>query len=171
MKIQIDENTATSTITIPSAIIEVGGQINIKYNILKATRNAFCFRTRNGVDGIIVNIESSSGDSFTNGDIRTILTTKMYFGSQLVNSEDSSVQYYYVWKKDGAAMKSIVSPGDGNPIIMPNPVDNPGDLSMFREKSILITGEDVKTKNIFSCLVFDNENDAYREYQIDNEVI
>ena len=95
----------------------------------------------------------------------------MYFGSQLVNSEDASIQYYYVWKKDGAAMKSIVSPGDGNPIIMPNPIDEPGNLSMFREKSILITSEDIKTKNIFSCFVFDNGNDAYREYQIDNEVI
>lgn len=173
---QIDENTATSTITIPSAIIEVGGQINIKYNILKATRNAFCFKTRNGVDGVIVNIESSSGDSFTNGDIRTVLTTKMYFGSQLVNSDDASIQYYYVWKKDGAAMKSIVSPRlgeDGNPIIMPNPVDNPDNpekLSMFKEKSILITGDDVKTKNVFSCFVFDSESDAYREYQIDNKI-
>ena len=173
---QIDETTATSTITIPSAIIEVGGQINIKYNILKATRNAFCFKTRNGVDGIIVNIESSSGDSFTNGDINTVLTTKMYFGSQLVNSDDASIQYYYVWKKDGAAMKSIVSPRsgeDGNPIIMPNPVDNPDDpekLSMFKEKSILITGDDVETKSVFSCFVFDSESDAFREYEMDNKI-
>ena len=100
----------------------------------------------------------------------------MYFGSQLVNSDDASIQYYYVWKKDGVAMRSIVSPRlgeDGNPIIMPNPVDNPDNpekLSMFKEKSILITGDDVETKNVFSCFVFDSESDAYREYQIDNKI-
>ena len=91
----------------------------------------------------------------------------------MVNSDDASIQYYYVWKKDGAAMKSIVSPRlgeDGKPIIMPNPVDNPENLSMFKEKSILITGDDIETKNIFSCFVFDSESDAYREYQIDNKI-
>ena len=166
---QIDENTATSTITIPSAIIEVGGQINIKYNILKATRNAFCFKTRNGVDSVIVNIESSSGDSFTNGDINTFLTAQLYFGTQLVNSDSETTQYYYVWKKDGIAMKQIALSYNesGEVVFAPTP---PSDLSMFKQKSILITGNDVKTKNVFSCLVYDNETDAYKEYQIDNKI-
>ena len=169
---QIDENTAISTITIPSAIIEVGGQINIKYQILKATRNAFCFKTKNGVDSVIVNIESSSGDSFTNGDVETFLTAQLYFGTQLVNKDDTIKQYYYVWKKDGTAMKQIATSFDseGNPIYVNNPVDNIGDLSMFKEKTIFISSKDIDTKNIFSCLVYDNEIDAFNEYKIDNEV-
>ena len=166
---QIDETTATSTITIPSAIIEVGGQINIKYQILKATRNAFCFKTKNGVDSVIVNIESSSGDSFTNGDVNTVLTAQLYFGSQLVNGDNETTQYYYVWKKDGIAMKQIALSYNesGEVVFAPTP---PSDLSMFKQKSILITGNDVKTKNVFSCLVYDNEADAYKEYQIDNKI-
>ena len=55
----------------------------------------------------------------------------------------------------------------GEVVFAPTP---PSDLSMFKQKSILITGNDVKTKNVFSCLVYDNETDAYKEYQIDNKI-
>lgn len=167
--ILIDENTASSIITIPSSIIEIGGQVNITYQILGVSRNALCFKTKNGVDSVIVNIESSGGDSFTNGDVNTFLTAQLYFGSQLVNGDNETTQYYYVWKKDGIAMKQIALSYNesGEVVFAPTP---PSDLSMFKHKSILITGNDVKTKNVFSCLVYDNETDAYKEYQIDNKI-
>ena len=137
-----------------------------------ALNSSFCFKTKNGVDSVVVNIESSSGDSFTNGDIETFLTAQLDFGTQLVNKDDTIKQYYYVWKKDGTAMKQIATSfdGEGNPIYVNNPVDNIGDLSMFKEKTIFISSKDIDTKNIFSCLVYDNEIDAFNEYKIDNEV-
>ena len=167
--IPVDENTITSIITIPSSIIEVGGQINITYQILGVSRNALCFKTKNGVDSVVTNIDSSSGTSFTNGDINTFLTAQLYFGAQLVNDGSETTQYYYVWKKDGIAMKQIALSYDesGDIIFAPTP---PSDLSMFKQKTILITGNDVKTKNVFSCLIYDNETDAFNEYQIDNKI-
>lgn len=165
----IDENTASSIITIPSSIIEIGGQVNITYQILGVSRNALCFKTKNGVDSVIVNIDSSSGTSFTNGDVNTFLTAQLYFGTQLVNGDSETTQYYYVWKKDGIAMKQIALSYNesGDIIFAPTP---PSDLSMFKQKTILITGNDVKTKNVFSCLIYDNETDAFNEYQIDNKI-
>ena len=55
----------------------------------------------------------------------------------------------------------------GEIVFVPIP---PSDLSMFKQKTILITGNDVKTKNVFSCLIYDNETDAFNEYQIDNKI-
>jgi DNA repair ATPase RecN len=84
-----------------------GGNVELTFCIDTATRTTFCFRVKNGADGINIVMRSSSGTTLDNGDIKTDLSVEIYYSSQLMNGDDSTAKLFYVWKKDGEALSTI----------------------------------------------------------------
>lgn len=151
----------TSTITISHTCIAEGGQVALRFQIDKAVRTAFAFKSRNGADSIIVVLRSSAGVSFINGEGSTDLTAELYFGSQLAN--DGTVPYYYVWKKDGVALSELQVSTATRITRAANKKE------MFDHKTILISPTDFGKKAVYSCYIFTTVDEAIEEYLKNNE--
>lgn len=167
-----EDGTYTSSLTLPNSKVPEGGQVLIRYIVDKAMRTAFAFKIKNGSDSINVIIRSSSGNSFINGEGETILSTELYYGSQIVNDSSSSSIYYYVWKEDGVALSTIKLPNfdiEGNllePIIKERKIDKE---DIFSYKEVLISPNDFTKKADYSCYVFTTIEEAVDEYLKNNE--
>ena len=96
-----------ATATVSYNKVPEGGNIALTFCLDSATRIGYCFRTRNGSDGINIIMRSSSGFTLTSGDIDTELSIEIYYGMQRMNTENSETQFYYVWKKDDVALSNI----------------------------------------------------------------
>lgn len=151
----------TSTITIPHTCIAEGGQVALRFQIDKAVRTAFAFKSRNGADSITVVLRSSAGVSFINGEGSTDLTAELYFGSQLAN--DGTVPYYYVWKKDGVALSELQISTTTRITRAANKKE------MFDHKTILVSPTDFGKKAVYSCYIFTTVDEAIEEYLKNNE--
>lgn len=162
-----------------------GGNIKLTFKIGQATRDCFCFKTRNGSDGVNIILRSSSGSTLTSGDAETELSTEVYYGSQLMNGEDSEIQFYYVWKKDNEALSSIsklvvsevVNP-DTTEITMVDELEkievkneetNEANINFFIQPKIYITAEDFGLKSDYRCDVFTSLKEAVDEYLLLNK--
>ena len=151
----------TSTITIPHTCIAEGGQVALRFQIDKAVRTAFVFKSRNGADSITVVLRSSAGVSFINGEGSTDLTAELYFGSQLAN--DGAVPYYYVWKKDGMALSELQISATTRITRAANKKE------IFNYKTILVSPTDFGKKAVYSCYIFTTVDEAIEEYLKNNE--
>lgn len=103
LKLQEDGSIIASAI-IGSDKIQVGGNVAITFCMDSATRTAYCFKVKNGQDGVNIVLRSSSGYTLTTGDLSTILNAEIYYGINLMNGDNSERTYYYVWKKDKKAL-------------------------------------------------------------------
>ena len=155
------DGTGTSTIIIPHSRVPEGGQIAIRYQLGKAVRTAFAFKSRNGADSIIVVLRSSAGVSFINGEGSTDLSAELYFGSQLANN--GSTDYYYVWKKDGVAMSKLRVSAD---ILLTRETNK---KQIFDHKTILVSPTDFGKKANYSCYIFTTVDEAIDEYIKNND--
>lgn len=155
------DGTGTSTIIIPHSRVPEGGQIAIRYQLGKAVRTAFAFKSRNGADSIIVVLRSSAGVSFINGEGSTDLSAELYFGSQLANN--GSTDYYYVWKKDGVAMSKLRISAD---ILLTRETNK---KQIFDHKTILVSPTDFGKKANYSCYIFTTVDEAIDEYIKNND--
>ena len=181
-KIQISlssiENKIIASITIPQDKIPEGGSIKITFKIDQASREAYCFKTKNGSDGINIVIRSSSGNILTSGDTETELSAEVYYGAQLMNGIDSNEKFYYVWKKDGVALSEakekivIEDNSSGENIIIEkyNSITRP---EIFSKNKICVQMEDFGIKSDYSCHIFtlDGEelsSDVIEEYLLNN---
>lgn len=159
--VQDANGNGTSTITIPHTCIAEGGQVALRFQIDKAVRTAFAFKSRNGADSITVVLRSSAGVSFINGEGSTDLTAELYFGSQLAN--DGTVPYYYVWKKDGVALSELQISATTRITRAANKKE------MFDHKTILVSPTDFGKKAVYSCYIFTTVDEAIEEYLKNNE--
>lgn len=155
------DGTGTSTIIIPHSRVPEGGQIAIRYQLGKAVRTAFAFKSRNGADSIIVVLRSSAGVSFINGEGSTDLSAELYFGSQLANN--GSTDYYYVWKKDDVAMSKLRVSAD---ILLTREANK---KQIFDHKTILVSPTDFGKKANYSCYIFTTVDEAIDEYIKNND--
>ena len=155
------DGTGTSTIIIPHSRVPEGGQIAIRYQLGKAVRTAFAFKSRNGADSIIVVLRSSAGVSFINGEGSTDLSAELYFGSQLANN--GSTDYYYVWKKDDVAMSKLRVSAD---ILLTRETNK---KQIFDHKTILVSPTDFGKKANYSCYIFTTVDEAIDEYIKNND--
>lgn len=155
------DGTGTSTIIIPHSRVPEGGQIAIRYQLGKAVRTAFAFKSRNGADSIIVVLRSSAGVSFINGEGSTDLSAELYFGSQLANN--GSTDYYYVWKKDDVAMSKLRISAD---ILLTRETNK---KQIFDHKTILVSPTDFGKKANYSCYIFTTVDEAIDEYIKNND--
>lgn len=178
--------------TISNSIVPEGGNIVLTYHIGYATRSANCFKTRNGSDGINVIMRSSSGMSLMSGDTETELTTEVFYGTQLMNDEDSETQFFYVWKKDGVALSNIqvssvelIDNLDENDPVKTRTItklaakkeNGKGNEDFFKQKRIYITAADFGLKANYQCDVFtklkrekdEDPPEAVEEYLLMNE--
>ena len=136
-------------------------------------------------------MRSSSGSSLMAGDISTELTTDIFYGTQLMNGEDSNTDFYYVWKKDGVALSEIniskirtiedeetleiTTFQESEKIVAKK--DGKGNRDFFKQKSIYITSADFGSKAIYRCDVFsklkkeneEDSNEAVDDYLLMNE--
>lgn len=96
-----------------------------------------------GNDAIRCIIESSSGDKFTNGNIQTVLTCRIFDSKGEVdpvnNTEGHKYKYSYTWLKITGTDNSTTSEAFGS------------------GKQINITGDHVNEKAVFSCKVVARE--------------
>lgn len=178
--------------TISNSIVPEGGNIVLTYHIGYATRSANCFKIKNGSDGINVIMRSSSGMSLMSGDTETELTTEVFYGTQLMNDEDSKTQFFYVWKKDGVALSNIqvssvelIDNLDENDPVKTRTItklaakkeNGKGNEDFFKQKNIYITAADFESKAIYRCDVFsklkkenkEDLNEAVDDYLLMNE--
>jgi len=155
------DGTGTSTIIIPHSRVPEGGQITIRYQLGKAVRTAFAFKSRNGADSITVVLRSSAGVSFINGEGSTDLSAELYFGSQIMN--DGSTSYYYVWKKDDVAMSKLRISTD---TLLTRETNK---KQIFNYKTILVSPTDFGKKAVYSCYIFTTVDEAIDEYIKDND--
>ena len=155
------DGTGTSTIIIPHSRVPEGGQIAIRYQLGKAVRTAFAFKSRNGADSIIVVLRSSAGVSFINGEGSTDLSAELYFGSQLANN--GSTDYYYVWKKDDVAMSKLRISAD---MLLTRETNK---KQIFDHKTILVSPTDFGKKANYSCYIFTTVDEAIDEYIKNND--
>ena len=133
----------------------------LRFQIDKAVRTAFVFKSRNGADSITVVLRSSAGVSFINGEGSTDLTAELYFGSQLAN--DGAVPYYYVWKKDGMALSELQISATTRITRAANKKE------IFNYKTILVSPTDFGKKAVYSCYIFTTVDEAIEEYLKNNE--
>lgn len=155
------DGTGTSTIIIPHSRVPEGGQIAIRYQLGKAVRTAFAFKSRNGADSITVVLRSSAGVSFINGEGSTDLSAELYFGSQLAN--DGSTTYYYLWKKDDVAMSKLRISAD---MLLTRETNK---KQIFDHKTILVSPTDFGKKANYSCYIFTTVDEAIDEYIKNND--
>jgi len=165
--------------------IPEGGNIQLTFKIDYAMRDCFCFKTRNGSDGINIILRSSSGDTLTTGDIETELSVEIFYGTQQMNSDELENSFYYVWKKDDIALSSItqkiltevedeetteIIEVKSLEIILANP-DSLGqaNVDFFKQKKIYITAADFGLKTVYKCDVFSDLGSAIEEYLLKNE--
>ncbi len=142
------------------ARIPEGGNIQLAFKIDYASRDGMCFRTKVGSDGITIIMNSSSGTTLTLGDTETELSVDVYYGTQLMNYDNSETSFYYVWKKDGIALSSIeeieeilVEDEKGNDkiITVPRTVLRP---DIFNRKKITVGADDFGLKAEYSCDIY-----------------
>ena len=140
--------------------IPEGGNIQLAFKIDYASRDGMCFRTKVGSDGITIIMNSSSGTTLTLGDTETELSVDVYYGTQLMNYDNSETSFYYVWKKDGVALSSIeeieeilVEDKEGNDkiITVPRTILRP---DIFNRKKITIGADDFGLKAEYSCDIY-----------------
>ena len=167
--------------TISNTIIPEGGNIVLSYHISQASRSANCFKIRNGSDGINIIMRSSSGSTLTSGDIDTELSVEIYYGMQQMNTEDSEIQFYYVWKKDDVALsnisyKKIEIDDSGEEIVTTERLENIAvnnngqvNVNFFIQDKIYITAANFGIKANYTCVVFTSLEEAVEEYNILNE--
>ena len=167
--------------TISNTIIPEGGNIVLSYHISQASRSANCFKIRNGSDGINIIMRSSSGSTLTSGDIDTELSVEIYYGMQQMNTEDSEIQFYYVWKKDDVALsnisyKKIETDDSGEEIVITERLENIAannngqvNVNFFIQDKIYITAANFGIKANYTCVVFTSLEEAVEEYNILNE--
>lgn len=180
-----EDGTILAHAVVSHERIPEGGNIQLTFKIDYATRDCFCFKTRNGSDGVNIILRSSSGSTLTSGDAETELSTEVYYGSQLMNGEDSETQFYYVWKKDNEALSSIskiiiseqedpetleiISISDKE-ILEANP-NNAGIANelFFKQQKIVITAENFGLTANYRCDVFTSFAEAVQEYLLLNK--
>ena len=139
------------------------------------------------IDSVSINLRSSSGTVLTNGDLSTDLSVEIVYGTQVVNNEESELSFYYVWKRNDTALSSlpyIVKRTEEIPD--PDEIDEPEirefyeveslkiqegivPANFFKQKEIHVSVNDFGLKAEYYCIVFDNENDARKEYLLMNE--
>ena len=155
LKEQEDGSILASAI-VPELLVPEGGNIKLSYKIDNAVRNAYCFKVRNGSDGVSIVMRSSSGETLVSGDTETLLSIDIYYSSQLVNIESSRNSFYYVWKKDGKVLNQI---RDTNKNIL-----SFGNTNFFLQREILIYASDFGLKSNYDCYVFTSEEEAEAYY-------
>lgn len=179
----LDDGTLKAYIVVLNTKITTGDSIRITFKMDSATRDAFCFKTRNGTNGIVIIIDSTSGSTLTSGDTNTILSVSVQYGMQLMNGPDSSEQFYYVWKKDGVALSEIIIPSqeerenEEGIIYYQNiytPIqaideNNIVNEDFFQAREIYITTANFGIKAIYTCDVFTSFEEAKAEYFLMNE--
>ena len=164
--------------------IPEGGNIQLAFKIDYASREGLCFRTKVGSDGITIIMNSSSGSALTSGDTETELSVDVYYGTQLMNYDNSETSFYYVWKKDGVALSSIeeveeilVEDEEGNDkiITVSKTILRP---DIFNRKKITVGADDFGLKAEYSCDIYTTLNNeegvegvesAVEDYKINNE--
>lgn len=166
------DGSVKSTITVPHTKVEEGGQIALRFQLNKASRTAFVFKTKTGADSVSVVVRSSTGTSFINGEGSANLTAELYFGAQKMNGDDAVNTYYYVWKKDGVALSTInieeKDPDTGTSTIK-TLTRATNRATIFNYKTILITPDDFGKKADYSCYMFSTVDEAIDEYMRNNE--
>ena len=181
LKLQEDGSIIASA-TIGSDKIQVGGNVAITFCIDSAPRTAYCFKVKNGQDGVNIVLRSSSGYTLTTGDLSTILNAEIYYGINLMNGDNSERTYYYVWKKDRKALSSfkkekVVTEEDPNTSIITSRTEleeykienGQTNANFFTQKEIYITASDFGMKADYRCDVFSSLEDAKKEYLLNNE--
>lgn len=171
---ELTDGTFKAYAVVGNSLVKEGGSLRITFKLDTATRDAFCFKTRNGADSIIVSISSSSGDTLTSGDVKTDLEAQVFFGSQLMNETE---QYYYVWKKDNIAISSIkvrtISQIENEDTTFSTieTIENYdyNNANFFKQKRIYITAADFGLKAVYGCAVFTTLEEAKAEYLLNNE--
>jgi hypothetical protein len=151
------ENIIIASIIVSSSIIPEDKSITLTYKIDQAVREAVCFKTKGGTDGINIIIRSSSGDSLVSGDTETKLSVEIYYGSQLMNSDSTTEKFFYVWKKDGYALPVIK-------ITETETMSSDND-DFFKQKKIHLSAADFGLKAIYQCEVFTTIDEARQEYE------
>ena len=185
------DGSIIASLTFTHSKLKEGESVVIEYHIGQAVRSAQCFKIKNGADGINVIMRSSSGSSLMAGDISTELTTDIFYGTQLMNGEDSNTDFYYVWKKDGIALSEIniskirtieneetleITTFQESEKIAAKK-DGKGNRDFFKQKSIYITAADFGSKAVYRCDVFsklkkenkEDSNEAVDDYLLMNE--
>lgn len=172
---KIGENQFKAYAVVGYQKVQEGGSLKLTFKMNQAMRDGFCFRTRNGSDGVNIVLESSSGDSLTSGDTNTELATNVYFGSQLVNAEN---KYYYVWKKDNVALSQLkvrsISQIENEDTTLENieiieTISTTDEEKFFTQRKIYVSAADFGVKAIYSCAVFTTLEEAKAEYALMNE--
>lgn len=139
-----EDGTATAQITIPSSRVPEGDQIIIRYQLGSASRTAFAFKIKNGADTISTQIVSTEGNIFKNGNIETQLTVNLYEGAQLINGEGTA--YGYLWEKNGKVLENTL------------------DRIYLNQKTIQVHDNDFEDKAVYTCKVYETEEEARTEY-------
>lgn len=122
-------NTNTKTITVKRADV-----LNLRTYICEITYDGETYSDRititDRTDPVYCVIESTNGDKFTNGNVNTNLTCKVFDGTGEIDAEGT--KYNYKWYK----------------------TDANNDETLFDEgKTITIGRDDVTAKAVFSCIV------------------
>ena len=178
-----EENKIFATASINKNWVPQGGNVEITFCIDSATRTTFCFRVKNGADGINIVMRSSSGTTLDNGDTKTDLSVEVYYSSQLMNGDDSTAKLFYVWKKDGEALSTIqkivyetITNEDTQEIerkkkYEPLMVTDEGEVpsGFFEQKTIGVFSKDFELKADYRCDVFNDLGEAKAEYLLLNE--
>lgn len=175
----LDDGTLRAYAVVANTRIATGDSIRITFKMDSAMRDAFCFKTRNGTNGIVIVIDSTSGDTLVSGDISTILSVRVQYGMQLMNGEDSKQTFYYVWKVDDVALSTlkrqiIVEKTDEEGIIYYETDQEEIPFStvnetFFQQKSIYVSAADFGVKAIYTCDVFTSYEEALAEYYLMNK--
>lgn len=150
-----DDGTGTSTITVPHSKVPEGGQITLRYTIvdtdnnISATRVAFIFKIKNGVDSYLTLISSTAGTAFRNGIGETILEAELYAGITHLNRGDSP-QYYYLWQKkdENEDTYTIIN-----------------DYNLLESKTLKVSAKDIIKTASYICDIYDNKNEPKFLYE------
>lgn len=140
------DNVSYSWTSIPEGISGTGESLTVSHKQVPSARSFVCKITYNGkpyMDSIALSdktdlaycvIESSNGDKFTNNDINTRLTCRVFKGHGEVDL--NGTEYTYTWQKYN-------SNGEKDEIWSVNK----------NGKSIDIDSNDIQAKATFSCIV------------------
>lgn len=141
---------AWSTVPATASFSSTDSTITIKRNEVPSAKSYICKITYDGktyshsaivqdkTDPIYCEIDSSNGDKFTNGNINTTLTCRVF--DQYGELDIDGSKYVYTWEKiaNGQPVENWVKTG----------------------KSIQIGKNDVDAKAVFSCTITDKQTSA-----------
>ena len=121
-------------------------------------------------------LRSSSGSTLAKGDTETELSLQVYYGQQQINTDDSTKDFFYVWKKDGVALSSffekviVQKENEEGELVLQEELREIVRPDIFNRKKIIVKASDFNLKSDYSCYVYTSLENKVGDLEVNSAI-